>query len=281
MKALGGLGFSAYGHNDFLCNVSNLHYSFLLAGESLQIIMEHGEKLIGMIQLRELQNMINQNRSGAGAPYSSSEIGTSGSLWDLIQLVGERARRNTVLLMDRDNAEVFYSKVSDIEEMFYCLDRQLEYLISAELPLMVQIQRACELTNACVALIQAAMRYKIENHIWYPSPEGLTPWYCQPVVRNGQWSIALFMLQLLSERTGLDMSVKSDLYSNLEALAEVLLEAYNGAITAKVERGEEHKGLLNEYWERRDTLLNSLYQVVKGFVESGYQVSLFLFNISM
>lgn len=242
--------------------------------ESLQIIMEHGEKLIGMIQLRELQNMISQNRlAGAGSPYSSSESGISGSLWDLIQLVGERARRNTVLLMDRDNAEVFYSKVSDIEEVFYCLDRQLEYVISAELPLMVQIQRACELSNACVTLIQAATHYKNENHIWYPSPEGLTPWYCQPVVRNGQWSVASFMLQLLNDRTGLDMSLKSDLYSNLEALAEVLLEAYTGAITAKVERGEEHKGLLNEYWNRRDTLLNSLYQVVKGFVESGYQDS--------
>lgn len=244
--------------------------------------MEHGEKLMGMIQLRELQNIISQNRlAGAGSLHSSSENGISGSLWDLIQLVGERLRRSTVLLMDRDNAEVFYSKVSDIEEVFYCLDKHLEYVISPELPLMVQIQRACELSNACVTLIQAAMHYKNENHIWYPSPEGLTPWYCQPLVRNGQWSIASFMIQLLNERVGLDISVKSDLFSNLEALAKVLLEEYTGAIAAKVERGEDHKGLLNEYWNRRDKLLNSLYQVVKGFVESGYQVSILLSKIFM
>ncbi|KAK9284642.1 hypothetical protein L1049_023818 [Liquidambar formosana] len=239
---------------------------------SLQTIMEHGEKLAGMIQLRELQNMISQNRSvGVGSPNSSSESEISGSLWDLIQLVGERARRNTVLLMDRDNAEVFYSKVSELEEVFYCLERQLECLIGVEQPFMVQIQRACELSNACVALVRTAMHYRNEHHMWYPSPEGLTPWYCQPLVRNGLWSVASFMLQLLNETTGLDMLTRSDLYSHLEVLAEVSLEAYTGAITAKIERGEEHKGLLEEYWNRRDALLDSLYQQVKGFVEAGYQ----------
>ncbi|XP_057955734.1 nuclear pore complex protein NUP133 isoform X2 [Malania oleifera] len=234
---------------------------------SLQIIMEHGEKLCGMIQIRELQSTINQNRSaGVSIPYSNSDPDISGSLWDLIQLVGERARRNAVLLMDRDNAEVFYSKVSDLEEVFYILDRQLEYLISAEQPLLVQVQRACELSNACVTLVRTAMHYKDEHHIWYPSPEGLTPWYCQAVVHHGLWSLALFMLQLLNETTGLDASAKSELYSHLEGLAEVLLEAYTGAITAKVEREEEYKSLLDEYWNRRDALLECLYLQVKGFV---------------
>ncbi|KAF8414232.1 hypothetical protein HHK36_002232 [Tetracentron sinense] len=241
---------------------------------SLQTIMEHGEKLVGMIQLKELQYMINQNRSNViGSPYSNSPNETVGSLWDLIQLVGEKARRNTVLLMDRDNAEVFYSKVSDLEEVFYCLDRQLEHLISGEQPFKVQIQRACELSNACTTLIRTAMHYRNEHHTWYPSPEGLTPWYCQPVVRNGLWSIASFMPQLLNEATGLELSAKSDLYSHLEGLADVLLEASIGAITAKVERGEEHKGLLDEYCKRRDVLLDSLYQQVKGFVEARYQDS--------
>ncbi|XAR68175.1 hypothetical protein NMG60_11003215 [Bertholletia excelsa] len=165
--------------------------------KSLQTVMEHGEKLAAMIQLRELQNLISQNRSGVGSPVSSSESEISGSLWDLIQLVGERARRNTVLLMDRENAEVFYSKVSDLEELFYCLEKQLGYLISEEMPFMVQILRACELSNACVILIRTAMQYRNEHHIWYPSPEGLTPWYSQTVVRSGLWSIASFMLQLL------------------------------------------------------------------------------------
>ncbi|KAL6975608.1 hypothetical protein U1Q18_024400 [Sarracenia purpurea var. burkii] len=242
--------------------------------ECLQTIMEHGEKLAAMIQLRELQNLISQNRStGAGFPYSSSESEISGSLWDLIQLVGERARRNTVLLMDRDNAEVFYSKVSDLEELFYCLDKQLGNLISAEMPLVVQIQKACELSNACVTLARAAKHYKNEYHMWYPSPECLTPWDSQPVVRRGLWSIAFSMLQLLTEISHLDMSRKSDFRYNLEALTEVLLEAYSGAITAIVERGEEHKGLLDEYWSRRDTLLDSLFQLVKISVETSYQNS--------
>ncbi|KAI8558082.1 hypothetical protein RHMOL_Rhmol04G0061000 [Rhododendron molle] len=240
--------------------------------ESLQIIMEHGEKLAAMIQLKELQNLIGQNRpTGIGYPHSSSEGGISGSLWDLIQLVGERARRNTVLLMDRDNAEVFYSKVSDLKELFYCLDKQLGYIISTEMPLVVQIQRACELSNACVTLIRAATQYRNEYHMWYPSLEGLTPWYCQPVVRSGLWSIASFMLQLLNGISHLDMSSKSDIYSNLEVLAEVLLEAYSGAIIAKVERKEEQKGLLDEFWNRRDALLDSLYQLVKSSVETSYQ----------
>ncbi|GMN27716.1 hypothetical protein TIFTF001_001775 [Ficus carica] len=239
---------------------------------SLQIILEHGEKLAGMIQLRELQNVVSQIRSsGVGSSLSNQDIQTSGALWDLIQLVGERARRSTVLLMDRDNAEVFYSKVSDLEEVFYCLDRQLEYIISTEQPFGVQTQRACELSNACVAIVRTAMQYKNEHHLWYPPPEGLTPWYCKHVVRNGIWSIASFMLQLLKEASTLDVSAKSDLYTHLEALSEILLEAYAGAITAKVELGEDHKGLLDEYWSRRDVLLESLYEHVKEFVEAGNQ----------
>ncbi|WCJ37399.1 Nucleoporin Nup133/Nup155-like [Euphorbia peplus] len=244
--------------------------------QSLQIILEHGEKLAGVIQLRELQNAINQNRSTAtNSQHYSSDSPISGALWDLIQLVGERSRRNTVLLMDRDNAEVFYSKVSDLEEAFYCLDKHLEYVISEDQALEVQIQRVCELANAVVSVLRAAMLYRNEHHIWYPPPEGLTPWYCQPMVRNGLWSVASFMLQLLNETTGLNNSITSDLYSNLELLAEVLLEAYSGAIAAKLERGEEHKGLSDEYWNRRDSLLESLYKKLKDSVESGHQALTF------
>ncbi|MCL7050710.1 hypothetical protein MKW94_027857 [Papaver nudicaule] len=237
---------------------------------TLQIILEHGEKLAGMIQLRELQNLLNQNSfDETSSAYSKPPNEMAGSLWDLIQLVGERARRNTVLLMDRDNAEVFYSKVSDLEQIFYCLSDQLDYIISADQPFIVQIRRACELSNACTTLIRSAMHYRNEHHTWYPSPESLTPWYCQNVVRNGLWSVADFMLRLLKETT--DLSAKSDLYSHLEGPVDVLLETYSGAITAKVERGEEHKALVDEYWQRRDVLLESLYQLIKGFAEARYQ----------
>lgn len=242
--------------------------------KSLQIIMEHGEKLAGMIQLKELHNMISQHRSsGLGSTYSASETEISGPLWDLIQLVGERARRNTVLLMDRDNAEVFYSKVSELEEVFNCLDRHLEYIITMEMPFAIQFQRACEMSNACVTSLRTALHYRNEHHMWYPSPEGLTPWYCQTVVRNGLWSIASFMLQLSNEINCLDRPKKLEFYSHLEVLSEVLLEAYSGAITAKIEREEEHKSLLVEYWNRRDALLDSLYEQVKSFVEPKYQDS--------
>ncbi|KAE9606416.1 putative transcription factor WD40-like family [Lupinus albus] len=236
---------------------------------ALQIILEHGEKLSAMTQLRELQNLISQSRS-TSVGYSNSSLGIqmSGALWDMIQLVGERARRNTVLLMDRDNAEVFYSKVSDLEDFFYCLDAELEYIISPEHPFGIQIQRACELSNACVAIIRTCFNYKNENHLWYPPPEGLTSWYCQHVVRKGIWSVASVLLQLLNGNSGLDKSAKLDLYNHLEALGDVLLEAYSGAITAKIECGEEHTGLLNEYWMRRDELLQSLYQQVKDFEDT-------------
>jgi nuclear pore complex protein Nup133 len=245
---------------------------FQLPGYALQIILEHGEKLSAMIQLRELQNLISQNRStSVGSSNSNVDIQMSGALWDMIQLVGERARRNTVLLMDRDNAEVFYSKVSDLENFFYCLDAELEYVIRPEHTFAIQIQRACELSNACVSIIRTCFDYKNENLLWYPPPEGFTPWYCQPIVRKGIWSVGSVLLQLLNDTSRLDRTAKLELYNHLEALAEVLLEAYSGAVTAKIERGEEHKGLLNEYWERRDALLESLYQQVKEF-EATYKV---------
>lgn len=81
--------------------------------------MEHGEKLSAMIQLRELQNLISQNRStSVGSSNSNVDIQMSGALWDMIQLVGERARRNTVLLMDRDSAEVFYIRFQILKISF-------------------------------------------------------------------------------------------------------------------------------------------------------------------
>ncbi|KZV40723.1 hypothetical protein F511_22924 [Dorcoceras hygrometricum] len=241
--------------------------------QSLQIIMEHGEKLAGMIRLRELQNTISQSDATGFGLYSGSDTRISGALWDLIQLVGERARRNTVLLMDRDNAEVFYSKVSDLEEIFHCLERQLDFVISVEMPSLVQFQRACEISNACVTIFHAAMQYRSENDIWYPPPEGLTPWCSKLIIPRGLWSISSFMLQLLNETNRLDDSARLDFFSNLELLSEVLLECYSGAITAKAERKEEYKTLLEEYWNRRDALLNSLYQQIILFFEATIQNS--------
>lgn len=241
---------------------------------SLLTIMEHGEKLSAMIQLRELQNSHSQNRSDViNSPSSHSQMQTAGSLWNLIQLVGEKARRNTVLLMDRDNAEVFYSRVSDIEELFFCLSHQLQYIIGGEQPFIIQMQRACEISNACTTSIRTALRYRDEHKNWYPSPEGLTPWNCQPVVRSGLWSIASFIMQLLKEAVAIDLSMKSELWSELEELTDVLLEAYTGTVTAKIERGEEHKGLVEEYCIRRDKLLGSLYELAKRFIEAKYQDS--------
>ncbi|KAI4384924.1 hypothetical protein MLD38_003008 [Melastoma candidum] len=227
-------------------------------GNYLQIILEHGEKLAGIIQLRELQYGISQHRSGG-----VSTLQSSSALWDLIQLVGDRARRNIVLLLDRENAEVFYSRISDVEEFFNCLEREFDYLIGRGNPTHIQIRRSLELASACENIVQSAMDYKNEHHLWYPPPEGLTPWYCQPVVRNGLWSIASFMLEILNEAVRLDKFLKSEVYSHLEAIAAILLEAYSAAITAKVERGEEEKGLLEDYCTRRDSLLEVLYQQLK------------------
>ncbi|KAL8264476.1 hypothetical protein R6Q59_022606 [Mikania micrantha] len=243
--------------------------------KSLQIIVEHGEKLAAMIQLKELQNLIRQQTStGVAFTNSNSQNEISGSIWDLIQLVGEKARQNTVLLMDRDNAEVFYSKVSDLEEVFHCLEIRLSFIISEEMPFRFQLQRACELSSMCVTLLNTSMNYKDENHMWYPSPEGLTPWYCQAVVRSGMWTLASFMLHLSTETqmNHLDISSKLEFHSQLEVLVQVLLESYSGAIRAKIEREEEHGGLLEEYWNRRDMLLDSLYQQVKSFNQGSSEV---------
>ncbi|CAM0872089.1 unnamed protein product [Alopecurus aequalis] len=235
-------------------------------------VMEHGEKLSGVIQLRELQNALSQQRSSSHlSPHSNSP--TAGALWNLIQLVGEKARRNTVLLMDRDNAEVFYSRISDIEDLFYCLTHQLRYIITGEEHPSVQMQRALELSNACVTLVQAALYYREEHKDWYPSPEGLITWNSQPVVRSGIWSLASSVMELLSEPGAADMAMKSNLWSQLEGLTDMLLEGYIGLLTAKFERGEEHGGLVQEYCERRDELLGSLYDLAKQIIEAKYQES--------
>ena len=52
----------------------------------------------------------------------------------------------------------------------------------------------------------------------------------------------------------------------------MLLEGYIGLLTAKFERGEEHGVLVQEYCERRDELLGSLYDLAKQIIEAKYQV---------
>jgi nuclear pore complex protein Nup133 len=234
-------------------------------------IMEHGEKLSSLIHLRELQNML--------LSQQEKKPSHAGSLWKLIQLVGEKARRNNVILMDRDNVEVFYSKVSDLEEFFSCLSHYLDHIITpdnGEQPQRTQIDHALELSSACINLIQSALQYRHDQNNWYPSLEGLTPWNSQPIVRSGLWAISSFLAELSKEAPGVDdISVKEELLSLLQGLTDALLEAYTGSITAKMERGEESQGLSSEYHARTDQLLRSLYQLAKVITELKYQVRFF------
>lgn len=242
--------------------------------EALQSIMGHGEKLSAMIRLRELHNASAQARpqsrlESANTELQHSEI--SGSLWDLIQIVGEKARRNNVMLMDREKAEVFYSRVSDLEEFFSCVNQHLSYVVGRELPLRLQIERLCEISIACTSVIRTAIRYRDIQYPWYPSPEGLTPWYCQLTVRSGIWKLASLILELKMEADVSEPSMKTVLVAQLEEVTDILLEAYAGAITAKVEREEEYRGLQTEYWSRRDDLLNALYLHLKDVAEAAAQ----------
>ncbi|KAJ1701556.1 hypothetical protein LUZ63_001335 [Rhynchospora breviuscula] len=237
---------------------------------SMLSIMEHGEKLSSLIHLRELQSIL--------LSQQEKKPSHTGSLWKLIQLVGERARRNNVILMDRDNVEVFYSKISELEEFFSCLSHYLDHIITPDngeqpqSPLRIQMDHAFELSSACITLIQSALQYRHDQKDWYPSLEGLTPWNSLPVVRSGLWAIASSLTELSKEAAGLDdMSVKEELLSLVQGLTDALLEAYAGSITAKIERGEDSQGLSLEYRARRDQLLRSLYQLAKVFAESKYQ----------
>ncbi|KAL5075360.1 hypothetical protein RYX36_014344 [Vicia faba] len=67
------------------------------------------------------------------------------------------------------------------------------------------------------------------------------------ILSDGSLCVGSVLLQLLNDTFGLDKTADLELYSHLEALAEELLEAYSGVVTAKIEHEEGHRGLLNEY----------------------------------
>ena len=243
------------------------------------IILEHGEKLSCMIKLRELQNKISQERSSGTVTPSSSLTETSSSLWDLIQLVGEKTRRSTVLLMDRDCAEVFYSRVSDIEDLFYCLFHNLQFIIDGDHSSTNQTHRICEVSNVVSDIILSAIQYRNDHHAWYPPMEGLNHWNCGPVVRSGLWSIASLIIQILDEAIVSDKSSKIVLSSCLERLSEILLEGYNFSVAVIMEGGEDDEALLEEYCRRRDEILNTLYKQKKDFADKKYQVNIPPFHL--
>ena len=124
-----------------------------------------------------------------------------------------------------------------------------------------------------MTLVQAALHYRAEYKDWYPSPEGLITWNSQPVVRSGIWNLASSVMELLREPGSAGMPMKSNLWSQLEGLTDILLEGYIGLLTAKFERGEDHGVLAQEYCERRDELLGSLYDLAKQIIEAKYQES--------
>lgn len=235
------------------------------AGAALHAIMEHGEKLAGMVALRELNNARAQTSTTDSKSFSPGEL--SGALWDTVQLVGDKARRNNVMLMDRDKVEVFYTRVSELEELFSCIQQHAATLVQRDQAVRVQIERACELATACSTVLHVAISYHDTQQAWYPSPEGLTPWYCKPMVRSGVWKVATMLLELKAEAETSEPTLTGDLMRQVEEMADLLLEGYAGAITAKVEREEEYRGLQMEYWSRRDFLLSALqryaFQTVK------------------
>ncbi|KAG6552909.1 hypothetical protein Mapa_005565 [Marchantia paleacea] len=264
-------------HQQYLTflSISNCHEELQLKQSALHAIMEHGEKLAAMVQLRELHNSRAQSRlqiSGSfHEPDSVDNIETSGALWDTVQLVGEKARRNNVMLMDREKSEVFYTRVSDLEEFFACIQQHASSIIGQEQPVRMQVERLCEIAEATTGVIRAAIRYRDAQLSWYPSPEGLTPWYCRPTVRSGVWKVASLILEVKAEASVSVPSLVPKLVSWLEIVSDVLLEGYAGAITAKVEREEEYRGLQMEYWSRRDTLLSALQQHAKEVADESVQ----------
>ena len=247
-----------------------------ILGSALHNILEHGEKLSAMVWLREMHNTAVKAR--LQTDMQSSEPG--GGLWDLVQLTGEKARRSNVMLLDRDKAEVFYSRVSDLEDLFSCVHLHIELIVSRDQPLHTQVDKICEISYACTKALQTAMHYRDAQQTWYPSPEGLTPWYCKSNVRLGLWKLCTLILDLKDEASGSASSLVEKLVGNLEGLVDILLESYAGAITAKVEREEEYRGLQKEYWSKRDTLLNSMYQYAKAVAEAATEAS-FLMNLTL
>ncbi|KAL3700888.1 hypothetical protein R1sor_018910 [Riccia sorocarpa] len=242
---------------------------------AMHAIMEHGEKLAAMVQLRELHNVKAQARAPVSGTFTGSglqeNVEVSGALWDTVLLVGEKARRNNVMLMDREKSEVFYTRVSELEEFFACTQQHGTSIIGPEQPVRIQAERLCELAEAATSAIKAAIRYRDSQSSWYPSPEGLTPWYCQSTVRSGLWKVASLILDLKAEASVSVPSLVPKLVSWLEVVTDVLLDAYAGAITAKVEREEEYRGLQMEYWTRRDTLLSALQRHGKEVADASVQ----------
>jgi nuclear pore complex protein Nup133 len=231
------------------------------AGAALNEILEHGEKLASMVALRELNNTRAQPKSTSSTMFSQYNAGDlSGAVWDMIQLVGDKARRNNVVLMDRDKVEVFYTRVSELEELFVCIQQHAAFLVQRDQAVRVQIERACELAKACSTILQVAIAYRDAQQAWYPSPEGITPWYCKQNVRSGLWKVATMLLELKVEGDMSEPTLTAEVMRQVEEMTDFLLEGYAGAITAKVEREEEYRGLQMEYWTRRDRLLTALQQ---------------------
>ncbi|XP_024526327.1 nuclear pore complex protein NUP133 isoform X2 [Selaginella moellendorffii] len=220
---------------------------------SLHTILEHGEKLAALLKIKDTYNSRAPGQSGGEA----EEAQITGALWDTIQLVGEKARRKNVMLMDKEKMEVFFTRVSDIEELFGCIDEHSQAIIGQEMSLKSQTERLCEVADACSSAVRAGIQYRDTQQTWYPSPEGLTPWYCKATVRSGLWRLATHLMDVQTE---LDVQSKEKLMVSLADIADVLLEGYAGAILAKIERDEEYRGLQLEYWSRRDSLLLTLQQ---------------------
>eukprot|EP00897_Mesotaenium_endlicherianum_P010434 jgi/Mesen1/9419/ME000614S08669 len=160
---------------DFLTQ-SKCHEALASSQKSaLLAILEHGEKLAAVSHLRSLHNAgPPRNSVPPGSTQGSAASSASSVLWEAVQLAGSEVRQANALLRGRESGEVFYTRVSEVGQLFSAVQLEGEKLIGRGseqfrgVPLGVQASRLCQLADALTGAVQAALQYREAQRRWYP-----------------------------------------------------------------------------------------------------------------
>ncbi|GAQ89578.1 nuclear pore complex protein Nup133 [Klebsormidium nitens] len=257
-------------HARFLEFVSRLGVvDELRSTSALTAILEHSEKIASAVALREFQNAASDfAQQSAPGPFTPSETDPGQATLTVVRAAGERGLRRHVALSGRDSVEVFYTRVSSLEDFFSSLTSHAAAACFADVsqaPLRLQAERVCELMDAAGRVVEAARKTRDAHASSFESIPGL-PWTASPPVLDGLWTLCRLASDVQTRAASSNPSLVPLINQRLRSLGEMLLDGHRESLEATLQAGGRADviGARKEYAARRDVLLRAQLHFVRG-----------------
>jgi len=211
-------------------------------------ILMHGEMIAALLQLRGLQNTVDDD--------------ISDMLEDIAKHAGAAIKDTDDALEERSDVEVFFSRSSEARLLFPAVSAILEAKLSKEKKLESRVVALDTCARGLLVALEAANDFRRRRTGMYPPASSVAgvSWSCDVEARETLRALANSSIELHAEAASstTDVGLAPVIGSRLMAVAAPLLDAcaanLNAALLGSTARIDAHK----EYVSDRDLVLPAL-----------------------